>query len=123
MPFPTDAGNEDIRSYIQSTWTYISLRNPDGDEITRIDVETDDRAEWTKDSTNNPIEATITVRGDNDDVIDPDNPSPTTIASTESYRTADGITTLSDDTVVDVTLEALDDEVVVTHRIEYPKQN
>ena len=99
------------------------LVSDSGSEITRINIDTDDRASWSEDYTNNPIEATITVKGNQDDIVDPDATEGTTISKTQSVVSDSSTVVLSEDTDTDVVIEAENDEVIVTHRIEYPTTN
>ena len=115
----TTAGNTDIRTYLKNTWRYVALQTPIGDEITRIDVVDDDRASWASGS-ENPLTATITVKGKQDDIVPSDATGPTDIAATASYRTATGGSQLCVDTDTAVTIEADNDTTVITHRIWYP---
>jgi len=123
MVSTTTAGETDIRQYIQNTWNYVVLVDDTGSEITRINVDTDDRASWSKDYTNNPVEATITVKGSQDDIVDPDATEGTMISKTQSVVSDSSTVVLSEDIDTDVLIEADNDEVIITHRIEYPTTN
>ena len=123
MVSTTTAGETDIRQYIQNTWNYVVLVDDTGSEITRINIDTDDRASWSKDYTNNPVEATITVKGSQDDIVDPDATEGTMISKTQSVVSDSSTVVLSEDIDTDVLIEADNDEVIVTHRIEYPTTN
>ena len=123
MVSTTPDGETDLRQYIQNSWNYVVLVDDTGSEITRINVDTDDRASWSKDYTNNPVEATITVKGSQDDIVDPDATEGTTISKTQSVVSDSSTVVLSEDTDTDVLIEAENDEVIVTHRIEYPTTN
>ena len=123
MVSTTSEGETDLREYIQNSWNYVVLVSDSGSEITRINIDTDDRASWSKDYTNNPVEATITVKGSQDDIVDPDATEGTIISKTQSVISDSSTTILSEDTDTDVVIEADNDEVIVTHRIEYPTTN
>jgi len=114
------AGQTDIRSYIQQTWVYVSLRDETEREVSRIHVPSDERASWSKSSTENPLEVTITVHGTDDDIIAPDATDATTIASTASYSTDSGGDVLCVDSDTAATIEADNDTAIITHRIYYP---
>lgn len=120
MSSTTADGEQDIRQYIQSTWNHVVLVSDTGSEVTRINVDTDSRASWSKDYTNNPIEATITVKGEQDDIVSTDATSGTIISATQSVKTDSTTNILCEDTDTDVLIEADNDTVVITHQIEYP---
>ena len=123
MVSTTSKGETDLREYIQNRWNYVVLVDDTGNEITRINIDTDDRASWSEDYTNNPVEATITIKGSHNDIVDPDATDGTTISKTQSVVSDTSTTVLSEDTDTDVVIEADNDEAIVTHRIEYPTTN
>jgi len=119
----TTAGETDIRQYIQNTWNYVVLVDDTGSEIIRINVDTDERAVWNSDYRDNPIDIIITVRGDDEDIVPTDADEGTTISKTQSVVSDSSTAVLSEDTDTDVLIEAENDEVIITHRIEYPTTN
>jgi len=123
MVSTTGEGKTDLREYIQNSWNYVVLVSDSGSEITRINIDTDDRASWSEDYTNNPVEATITIKGSHNDIVDPDATKGTIISKTQSVVSDSSTVVLSEDTDTDVVIEADNDEVIVTHRIEYPTTN
>ena len=123
MVSTTTAGETDIRQYIQNAWNYVVLVDDTGSEITRINVDTDERAVWNSDYRDNPIDILITVRGGDEDIVPTDATEGTTISKTQSVVSDSSTTILSEDIDTDVVIEADNDEVVVTHRIEYPTTN
>jgi|APHM01.1.fsa_nt_gi hypothetical protein len=113
------AGEEDLRSYIQSNWTYVALIDDTGSEITRIDIINDSRASWSSGSASNPLTATITVTGGDSD-IDVANNGATTFSSSESYKTSTSNTTLAADSFTNVTLQIPGDQLTIEHNLEIP---
>jgi len=116
----TSTGVADIRVAIRQRWPYVALRNPAGNEITRIDVRSDDRAEWTE-TTENPLEVTLTVQGKDDDIVPSDATGPTEVASTASHRQSSGGAVLAVDSDTSATIEADNDTAIITHRIYCPQ--
>lgn len=116
MPSNFDsAGSEDLRTYIQSNWEYVAVVDDSGTEQLRWDVAANGNASWSSGPSSNPLEATLTVTGQ--DVLDAGGSLPVTLASTESFKTGSGGTRMGSDSYTDAKLEAPADEVVVTHQI------
>ena len=74
----TDAGDEDIRAYIEDNWTHIALIDDAAEEVTRIDIDEDERASFTSGAATNPLTIEVTVEGSDDDI-----PVPTTFTRSE----------------------------------------
>jgi hypothetical protein len=119
MPSPFDAsGNTDLREYIQNNWTHVAVVDSGGSEQLRWDVAANGNASWSSGSASNPLEATLTVTGQ--DIQDAGGSLPVTLSRTESYKSSGASTRMGADPYTDATLEAPADEVVVTHQIEVP---
>lgn len=114
-------GNADVRNYIQNNWTHVALVDSAGNEVTRIDIAGDSRSSWSSGSGSNPLEATITVTGGDSD-IDVGTNGAITFTRTESYKGSATSTRMAADTFTNATLEASNDELVITHTIEVPPQ-
>jgi len=117
--FDTD-GYTDLRAYIQANWTHIAVVDSGGGEQLRWDVAANANASWSSGSASNPLEATLTVTGQ--DIQDAGGSLPVTLSRTESYKSSGATTRMAGDSYTDATLEAPADEVVVTHQIEVPPQ-
>lgn len=113
----TDAGNEDLRDAIQNRWTSVALVDDAGNEETRIDIETDDRAEW-GDPATNPITLSISVSGSDNDID-----LPTTLVRTELYTDQSSTDELSGDDFDEgpATLGAVGDSLDIEHDVEQPE--
>ena len=115
-PHP-DAGDEDIRAYIESNWTHIALIDDDAEEVTRIDIEEDSRASFTSGAETNPLTIEVTVEGSDDDI-----PVPTTFTRSELYKVDTGGDELSGDDFDEGSAEIAseNDTLQVTHDVEQP---
>ena len=113
----TDAGDEDIRAYIESNWTHIALIDDDAEEVTRIDIDEDERASFTSGAETNPLTIEIEVEGADDDI-----PVPTTFTRSELYKVETDGDELSGDDFAEGAAEIASeaDTLLVTHDIEQP---
>ena len=112
----TDDGVAAICSHIYASWTWIGLYD-ETHEITRLHAPSDDRVTWEKQPNTNDVVATITVRGKDADIISPDSTAPTTITATRAYDSATTSTALATDSDTDVTIEADNDQAIITHTL------
>ena len=113
--FDTD-GYTDLRAYIQNNWTHIAVVDSGGNEQLRWDVAANSNASWSSGPSSNPLEATLTITGQ--DIQDAGGTLPVTLTRTESYKGSGTSTRMGADTYTDATLEAPADEVTITHQIE-----
>jgi len=113
----TDAGDEDIRAYIEENWTYVALVDDEGEEVTRLDIEEDSRAEFVSDAADNPLTIEVSVEGSDDDI-----PVPTTFERSELFKVDTDGDELSGDDFAEGTAEIAseNDTLQVTHDIEQP---
>ena len=113
----TDAGDEDIRAYIEANWTHIALIDDDAAEVTRIDIEEDSRASFTSGAATNPLTIEVTVEGSDDDI-----PVPTTFTRSELYKVDTGGDELSGDDFAEGAAEIAseNDTLQVTHDVQQP---
>ena len=109
-------GVDDVLSYVEGYWTYIGLYDHN-DEITRFHAPSDDRVTWTIDTTANEVVATITVRGSDNDIVPSDATEPTTITETKTFLNESTTNSLSTDTDTEASVEADNDEAIITHTI------
>ena len=115
----TAAGDQDIREYIEDNWTHIALIDDTGAEETRIDIESDARAEFVSGAASNPLTIEVEVEGSDADIG-----VPTTLVRSELYKVESGGDELSgddfDEGAANIGSEA--DTLIVTHDIEQPEQ-
>ena len=113
----TDAGDQDIREYIEANWTDIALIDDEGAEETRIDIGADERASFVSGAGDNPLTIEVEVEGADSDID-----LPTTLVRSELYKAETGGDELSgddfDEGAAEITDEA--DTLRVTHNIEQP---
>lgn len=109
----TQDGHNDLKTYLQATWTYIELRSDTNAPVIRISS-TDPRASWTHASGDGFIELSVTLTG-------MDLTLPVTIASTALFRVATGGSALSEAAISPFLFQTTGDRLVVRHRIEVPK--
>ena len=110
-----NAGYEDLREYVRDNWDYIELQDDVDDQVTRIDVDTDDRASWATDGDIRRV--TVTVSGSDADVT-----TPVTITSSHLFKADSGGNSLSNDSFSGATLEEDGDELTVEHEVQVPQQ-
>lgn len=121
-----ETGYESLREFIMSTdgWTHIGVNNDDGDELLRVEIDSDDRAEWTTDETDQTLELELILAGDDDDVTDERDSNDGEITIVESALYTDGDT--EDPVAVDgassATIANDDDEVLVRPTINVPPE-
>ena len=121
MPTQFNAnGYADIRTYLQSNWNHIAIRDSGGTEQLRWEVDANPNTSWTSAPSGNPLTAELEVTGQ--DIVDAGGSLPVTLASTEAYQSASATTAMGSDTMTDATLEATGDTVTVTHEYEVPPQ-
>lgn len=107
--FPEE-GYADIRDYVQDNWTHIELQDG-GDEVTRFEIESDDRASW------DGTDVEVTVTGSDSDID-----LPVTIDGTALFKSDSASDEMSVDTFAEATLEEDDDELNVTHEVQIPQE-
>ena len=113
----TDAGDQDIREYIEANWTHIALIDDTGAEETRIDIGADARAEFVSGAADNPLTVEVEVEGADSDID-----VPTTLVRSELFKTDSGGDEMSGDDFAEGSAEigSEADTLVVTHDIEQP---
>lgn len=120
MPAFEADGYTDLRNYIQNNWTFISLVDDGGSEAIRLEIGVDADTSWSSGSASNPLEATLTITGD--DIQNAGGSLPVTLTKSRSHKDGTTTTVLNEDTYTNATLEASNDELTVTHTIEVPPQ-
>lgn len=108
-------GYDDLREYAATTYTHLALLDPQGSEITRIDVTSDSRMQNTPDGTTNPLSYVVEIEGGDSDI-----PNPVTVSSTALYETASSSTPVGTDNMKDATVEAQYDTLTISHDQELP---
>jgi len=116
------SGYADLREYVTSTsgWSHIALIDADGNEVTRIEIETDDRAEWS-DAESNPISVTLEVEGVDSDIDTPVELSESALYPDDAAADAMHVDDLRDenDDVANVWIGG-NDSLTVEHTVEMP---
>lgn len=112
------AGSSDLRSYIQNNWPYVAVIDDGGNEVLRWDVAANGNASWSSGPSTNPLEATLTITGQ--DVQDAGGSLPVAFDLTESYKTSSATTRMCGDPFTNATVEAPADEVTITHQLSIP---
>ena len=119
MPTQFDAdGFADIRTYLQNNWTHVAVVDDTDTEQLRWDIAANSNTSWSSGPSSNPLEATLTVTGQ--DIQDAGGTLPVTLSSTESYKSSSATERMAADSYTNATLEALADEVVITHQLSTP---
>lgn len=111
-------GYQSIRDFVEGDWIYHSILDDGEDEITRINVEDDDRAEWTHSDGDEVLEITTTISGSDDDIS-----QPSTIAGSAIYNVEDDGDDFAKEVFDSFTIETDSDELTIKHRIEIPQQS
>ena len=111
----TQKAYEDLRTYIQTNWKYLELRDGTGTPIVRIGIG-DSRISWTHNPGSQTLELTLIVKGSDSDIT-----IPQTIKYSAVYKVATGGDALAIEEFTPFTLEADGDQLTVKHRIEVPR--
>lgn len=109
------AGYQDLRDYIQATWTYIELRDNEGAAIIRLPA-TDPRVSWTHEPGAQTLELTAVIKGS-----DPDISLPQAIAGSALFKVDEGGEAISEETFIAFTLAAEEDEITIKHQLQVPQ--
>ena len=116
-----NAGYESIAEWLTSAegWNWISLIDDADAEITRINIDTDARAEWITTTGEQTQILEVEVSGADSDIpIDGDG---TTISASASFDVADGGDRLGEDVFPDALISVEEDNAVIEHRVEIPQ--
>lgn len=109
------AGYQDLRTYINTNWAFIELRNAQNDAILRLGT-TDPRVSWKHAAGAQELILQITVAGGDADIS-----LPATIARSAIFKGSTGGDVMSEDTFTAVTLEVAADKVTIQHKIQVPE--
>jgi hypothetical protein len=110
----TNAGYQEIRNYIQSSWNYVELRDADV-AIMRIPT-SDPRCEWLHSVGDQVLKLQITLAGSDADIS-----LPATMSGVALYNTSTGGEALTIGAFTAVTLEELEDQLKIIVQVEVPE--
>lgn len=110
-----EQGYQDIRSYIQSNWKYIELRDSDNVAVLRLDP-TDNRVSWTHIEGSQTLELTVVVKGSDTEIT-----LPQTFQTSAIYKVAVDGDAYSEESFTPFTMEGTNDELTVKHQIQVPQ--
>ncbi|QCC57369.1 hypothetical protein [Natrinema thermotolerans] len=113
----TAAGYQSIRQHIIDTWDYLELRDNNGDPVTRVQISSDSRLEWTTTATDQTLIVEASVSGSDSDI-----PQPTTLSSSALFDTDSNGSELHTDSFADATIANDNDTVIIEHSLEVPRQ-
>lgn len=112
----TNAGYQDLRDHMQSTWKYIELRDDKGDTICRLSPD-DPRVTWTHAADAQVLELSIVIKGSDAEVN-----LPQKFNSSVVFNVPEGgepLTPVEEFTLFEMVTE--EDQITVRHRIEVPQ--
>lgn len=110
-----EQGYQDIRSYIQSTWKYIEIRDINDVPILRVDT-TDSRVSWTHLEGAKTLELSVVIRGSDAEVS-----LPQTFKTSAIYKVGVDGDAYSEESFTPFTMEGTSDELTVKHQIQVPQ--
>lgn len=108
------AAYQDIRDRIQSNWTYLELYDNNNAVIFRL-APSDARLTWTHAPGAQVLERQAVIKGNNADVT-----LPKTFAKSAIFKVATAGDALSTETFTNFTMQTVDDQLTIRHRIEVP---
>lgn len=111
-------GFQDLRTYMQNNWNFVAVVDSNGNEIIRRDVDGDAGADWDSDPQSNPLTAVLTITGQ--DIEDAGHTLPVTLSMSETYKSDSATQRTTHDSFTDVTIDATNDEVQITHNYRAP---
>ena len=112
-----DEGYEDIRGFITDEWTHIELRDENNDQLTRVEIDEDDRTSWEHEPEEQVLILVFEVTGSDDDI-----PVPSTITGSALYPSGGSDNERSFSAFdSDKFLEADAAELRVEHRVQVPQ--
>ena len=112
----TAAGYQDLRDYIEATWTYIELRAAGGVPVVRLPI-SDPRVYWAHEVGAQTLILAADVTGG-----DPDIPVPTVFKSTAVFKVPEGGSAYSaPQEFVDAPINCVGDQFNARHTIQVPK--
>lgn len=109
------AGYQDLRTYINTNWAFIELRNAQNDAILRLGT-TDPRVSWKHAAGAQELILQVEVSGSDSGIS-----LPLTVAGSAIFKGASGGNAMSADTFTPVTLEDELDKVTIQHKIQIPE--
>lgn len=111
----TTQGYASLRTYIQSNWKFIELRDGSGNTIVRLSP-SDSRVKWTHLAGESTLKLQVIVKGSDSDIG-----LGKTFAASAIYDVATGGNAYSVETFTPFTIQGADDELTVIHSIQVPK--
>ena len=113
----SNAGHQDIRTYLKNNWNWIAVVADNGSEQLRWDTLNNGNVTIISDETNNPVTVELEITG-----ADVSGNLPVTLTKTEAYKGSGTSSSMGSDTMTNATLEANGDTVTITHNYEHPPQ-
>lgn len=109
------AGYQDLRTYINTNWAFIELRNAQNGAILRLGT-TDPRVSWKHAAGAQELILQVEISGSDSGIS-----LPMTVAGSAIFKGGTGGSAMSADTFTSVTLENVLDKVTIQHRIQVPQ--
>ena len=114
-------GYQDLRDYVQANYKYIALVDSDDNEIVRMEIGVDIRANWIHVAGANPLIVQVTVKGSDAEIAEP-----CTLNKVYLYKTAVSTVKMAGGLHTPFTIESgdagsADDSMVLTFQFELPK--
>jgi hypothetical protein len=115
---------QNIRDYIQANWKWIALMDNQGVpvQVVRLQQGVDSRVTWTHVAGAQTLELTVVVKGSDADIGGVNGANlPKTLASSQIHASAGSATSFSTESFAPFTIQTVDDELTIKHRIQVPK--
>ena len=108
-------GYQSIRDFIQTTWTFIELRDGAGTPVLRLST-SDPRVSWTHAAGFQTLELTVTITGADVEITVPQE-----FGQSALFKNGTDATPFSVESFKTFTMENTLDELTIKHQIEVPQ--
>ena len=114
-------GYQDLRDYVQANYKYIALVDNADNEVVRLEIGVDSRANWIHVAGANPLIVQVTVKGSDTEITEP-----CTLNKAYLYKTTVSAVKMAGGLHTPFTIESgdlgsADDSMVLTYQFELPK--
>lgn len=114
-------GYLDLRNYVEANYKYVALVDSSDNEIVRMEIGVDSRAQWIHQAGANPLLLEVTVKGSDAEIAEP-----CTLNKAYLYKTINGTTKMAGGLHTIFTIESgdavsADDQMVLTFQFALPQ--
>lgn len=113
----TADGYQTIRDYVRSNWSHIEIYDDNGNAVTRVDIDGDNRSQWYDEDGDNVLKVEFDVTGSDGDVS-----LPVTLQKSAIWDSGSGGNQVTvKEQFANATLNQSGDNVTITHTINIPQ--